>query len=225
MNYLLLMLSLPLPQTGYAQQPDALERAKGKIEAAQYITFTTMGYWPGTDGVVDTSTSVSGFHRNVTSILGFDFWLKNDLADGVYEQQLYSVVEHDKRQIWTEEMMNFARLEGYAERIKSSTIVKYSPIGLMDDDWTYYQDSLVDGEAYAVYRKEWLSERGNTLAENLWIHQDQATIYRHDWISYLEDGSEKQHIMHVFSDYTLSRKPRPFAYSFPEGYTYHDPAW
>ena len=219
MHYILLLLSMHLPQAAPTQPTDALVRAKDKINTAEFFSFSTVSYWPDIYGILDTTEIESGFYRKPDDYLGFDYWSTQADYDIAYKEQVFSLVTHSTKEVTVIQVEDFPnQVDDFVQFLGSRTAINYSPIGLLKEDWTYQQDSVHEGVAYALYRNERAAAEGNRVVKNLWVDQALATIHRQDRWVLNANGAEIQQIIHVFSDYTFSTEPQAYAYTLPEGY-------
>ncbi|WP_258099871.1 TlpA family protein disulfide reductase [Marinoscillum pacificum] len=216
-SYLLLVIIVAF---SCAQQTpeELLSITRDKYNSSNYISLTATSYWPDMLGIVDTTLYKMEFINDGSPYLGYGFVIKKRKADVVYLDGMFQRFEHIKTAL---KSYDSASLATNNTPLTKSTVIQYNPLTLLEMDWNFSMDSLLENKKMMVYE----SLERDTVYEGLkvkvffklYINPASNQVAQFERLAY-QDGNLGQKMVWTYRNSQFDNEKTALHYDLPESY-------
>ncbi|MBN3519373.1 TlpA family protein disulfide reductase [Algoriphagus lutimaris] len=195
------------------------EESREKMNEIENMSFSQTAYYPNPMGMVDTLSINMDINRNPQSILGYDFLIKGEGEDMIYENGEFKLVNHPKREV------TIFPSDKSIERdhnILNNRFIQYSPLTLMNlEDWYYSGDTILQESNYAMYARVDLdtviNENSVYTVFRIYIHGESKLPERFERNNYYK-GELSQRVVYEYDQYRFGSSNSKSQYSIPSNF-------
>ena len=213
MNKLILFLFLSLHSAFLLGQQNTIEKARQKFNRYCAVSYNTTAYYPNPETEEIKSIKVFYIVNNYGS-KNFDFYSKSGNSEEIYNNEIFAEIDSANKIIY-----QYQEKENQADRVLNSRLVQYGPAFLINHDWTYQNEVLINGinhSRYSFIQDTHRYENKSIKVEfNIYI-SPKHTISKFERKSSVDD-KVGQVVTYDYFNYNFSKKRINFK-SLPEGY-------
>ncbi len=198
---------------------DPLQKAQLKFKESTYISYDTNAYYPmvNNKGIRKVTTSTELLYDSSDPV-GYKYAWKSKELDKVYRDGELRFVSHKLDSIRVMQSSHFGDSIRFIAAIKSNfPRRKRTPIGLIENDWTYVRDSVFDNVHLTNYYREAETRENNgvkiVIEHHIFI-DDEGHITRFERKT-LNDDKVTQVVVFAFSNYTMTTNIDKMKYELP----------
>lgn len=192
-----------------------LDKAREKYSKANSISYRQTAFYPNpdTDEIKSFSThyKIYNFHDNK-----YDFHSKSEKQEELYQDDVYTEINHDKKAYY-----QYENMQNQVEEMKSFRLSLYGPIALLKHNWNFVNDTVLDEKKFSHYsfvESESKYENKTIKIEfHIYISADNS-LSQFKRKSYV-DNKLGQTVTYKFDNYNFSNKKSNFNYLLPENYS------
>ncbi len=221
LDYLLISILFPLILSS-VEKEDILKQAWEKIQRVDYISYTSIRYWPNPAGIIDTTQQETAFLRKDRTYFSYDYITKQAAYDVAYSNNRYMMVDHGDSIIsaYSKEDM-----EKYQRRIVESTTIMFSPITFLDPEensWQYVQDTVLENKVrqqfYQVEMDTVIEGNAIYVEQHIFLDESSSLLTEFERRAY-NQNQLSQKISIQYSNYTLEKSDQEYlVYNPPTDY-------
>ncbi len=214
MNKIIFTFFLIFSSTYLSASNFSLEKARKKINSHNSLSFNTTAYYPIPE--TDEINKFTTFYIvNNYKSKNFDFFSKTGNDEEIFKNGEYKRIKNNEKTEY-----QFEEIKNQTEQIQNSHLVQYGPIFLLNLNWNFVDEVLINKEKFSHFsyiestRK--YQEKTIKVEYNIYISQKNL-VSKFERKSFVDDKLG-QTVTYEFSDYRFSKNEIDFNYSLPKNY-------
>lgn len=201
---------------------DILQKAQQKYKESRYISYKTDAYYPiPNNNLTNKVTTTTEILYDSLDPVGYQYAWTSLGLDRVYSDGELKLVSHQIDSIRILQPRHFGEGISMTDVVKNNFVRrKWTPIGLIENDWEYVRDSIYDNVHLTNYFRVSRTGENNGIkfvTEHHIFIDDEGRITRFERRN-LNDGRPVQSVIFNFYEYVMSNEIEKLKYQLPTDY-------